>query len=52
MKVLEEDDGSGWVKVQDSEGMTGLIPASYLGEAAAAVTPRAASPVSAAKYGE
>ncbi|KAG8831561.1 hypothetical protein FRC17_002945 [Serendipita sp. 399] len=30
-KVLEEDDGSGWVKIQrESTGKTGLVPASYL----------------------
>ncbi|KAG9315611.1 hypothetical protein JVU11DRAFT_3253 [Chiua virens] len=28
--VLEEDDGSGWVKVTDDCGGKGLIPASYL----------------------
>ncbi|KAI0769881.1 hypothetical protein C8Q74DRAFT_1271721 [Fomes fomentarius] len=28
--VLEEDDGSGWVKVADESGGKGLVPASYL----------------------
>ncbi|KAF9221480.1 hypothetical protein BS17DRAFT_881644 [Gyrodon lividus] len=28
--VLEEDDGSGWVKVTDNYGGKGLVPASYL----------------------
>lgn len=28
--VVEEDDGSGWVKVIDNHGGKGLIPASYL----------------------
>ena len=28
--VLEEDDGSGWVKVADDSGGKGLVPASYL----------------------
>ncbi|KAJ8080417.1 Protein BZZ1 [Marasmius tenuissimus] len=28
--VLEPDDGSGWVKVADSRGADGLVPASYL----------------------
>jgi len=28
--VLEEDDGSGWVKVSDSHGGKGLVPASYI----------------------
>ncbi|KAH7106916.1 hypothetical protein BKA62DRAFT_611651, partial [Auriculariales sp. MPI-PUGE-AT-0066] len=45
--ILEDDDGSGWVKVQDPEGQSGLIPASYLGDdaTASAVTPRATSPM-------
>jgi len=28
--VLEEDDGSGWVKVVDNRGGKGLVPASYV----------------------
>lgn len=28
--VLEEDDGSGWVKVVDDHGGRGFVPASYL----------------------
>jgi hypothetical protein len=28
--VLEDDDGSGWVKVDDSAGGKGLVPATYL----------------------
>ena len=30
MRVLEEDDGSGWVKVVDEDGGRGLVPASYV----------------------
>ena len=30
MHVLEEDDGSGWVKVADDAGGRGLVPASYI----------------------
>lgn len=30
VKVLEEDDGSGWVKVANSSGKKGLVPASYV----------------------
>ncbi|KAK7056961.1 Protein BZZ1 [Paramarasmius palmivorus] len=30
VNVLEADDGSGWVKVADSRGANGLVPASYL----------------------
>lgn len=28
--MLEEDDGSGWVKVADNSGAKGLVPASYV----------------------
>jgi hypothetical protein len=28
--VIEEDDGSGWVKVLDEDGGRGLVPASYI----------------------
>ena len=30
MRVVEEDDGSGWVKVLDESGGRGLVPASYI----------------------
>ena len=30
VQVLEEDDGSGWVKVVDDHGGKGLVPASYV----------------------
>ncbi|KAF8440834.1 hypothetical protein L210DRAFT_3447746 [Boletus edulis BED1] len=30
VRVVEEDDGSGWVKVTDNHGGKGLVPASYL----------------------
>ncbi len=30
MRVLEPDDGSGWVKVSDYQGHDGLVPASDL----------------------
>ena len=30
MHVLEEDDGSGWVKVADRVGEKGLVPATYI----------------------
>lgn len=30
MTILEEDDGSGWVKVADGKGGRGLVPASYV----------------------
>ena len=28
--IIEEDDGSGWVKVIDDAGGKGLVPASYV----------------------
>lgn len=30
VRVVEADDGSGWVKVSDGAGDSGLVPASYL----------------------
>ena len=30
VKVVESDDGSGWVKVADESGGKGLVPASYI----------------------
>jgi len=30
VQVLEEDDGSGWIKVVDDSGGKGLVPASYV----------------------
>jgi len=30
VNVLEPDDGSGWVKVTNTRGAGGLVPASYL----------------------
>lgn len=33
VRVLEEDDGSGWVKVAGSNGEKGLVPATYLEDA-------------------
>jgi uncharacterized protein YgiM (DUF1202 family) len=28
--IMEEDDGSGWIKVDDGAGGKGLVPASYV----------------------
>ncbi|KAF8262551.1 hypothetical protein EI94DRAFT_1808606 [Lactarius quietus] len=36
VRVVEEDDGSGWVKVVDEDGGRGLVPASYIEAEAAA----------------
>lgn len=30
VRILEPDDGSGWVKVADQDGNIGLVPASYI----------------------
>jgi len=30
VQILEEDDGSGWIKVADTSGGSGLVPASYI----------------------
>lgn len=30
VQILEEDDGSGWVKVADEFGGKGLVPAAYV----------------------
>lgn len=47
VKVLEEDDGSGWVKVANNSGGKGLVPASYVEEVGSGgksgVTPRASA---------
>ncbi|KAI0287946.1 hypothetical protein BC826DRAFT_1168600 [Russula brevipes] len=39
VRVIEEDDGSGWVKVVDEDGGRGLVPASYVESADASQTP-------------
>lgn len=54
VKVLEEDDGSGWIKVAKNSGKKGLVPASYvevvgLGEKPNA-TPRASVQYGASIY--
>ncbi|THH20534.1 hypothetical protein EW146_g844 [Bondarzewia mesenterica] len=55
--VLEEDDGSGWVKVADTAGEKGLVPASYIEPLdARASAPSAQAPTSkhaqgSGKYG-
>ncbi|TEB30594.1 hypothetical protein FA13DRAFT_1755022 [Coprinellus micaceus] len=36
VQVIEEDDGSGWVKVLNEHGQSGLVPATYLEEEKAA----------------
>lgn len=32
VQILEPDDGSGWAKVQGTDGNSGLVPASYIEE--------------------
>ncbi|KAI0916824.1 hypothetical protein AcW1_007829 [Taiwanofungus camphoratus] len=44
VQVLEEDDGSGWVKVADNSGGRGLVPASYI-ELLSAVSTTPQNPV-------
>lgn len=39
VRVVEEDDGSGWVKVVDEGGGRGLVPASYIEAADATPAP-------------
>ena len=54
VKVLEEDDGSGWVKVANNTGGKGLVPASYVEEVGSGgesnVTPRASAQYGASIY--
>ena len=50
VKVLEEDDGSGWVKVANNSGGKGLVPASYV-EAVGPVEEPNATPRASAQYG-
>lgn len=56
MRVIEEDDGSGWVKVVDEDGGRGLVPASYVESADASQTPGPGpgigSPPGAGQFGE
>ena len=41
VRVVEEDDGSGWVKVADEGGGRGLVPASYIEAPDAIPAPKA-----------
>jgi len=54
VKVLEEDDGSGWVKVANKSGGKGLVPASYVEEVGSGkesnVTPRASAQYGTSVY--
>lgn len=44
MQILEEDDGSGWVKVADGQDGKGLVPASYIEAVESGFTARPAVP--------
>jgi uncharacterized protein YgiM (DUF1202 family) len=44
VEILEEDDGSGWVKVLDESGNKGLVPASYVELQSTAPEVRASTP--------
>lgn len=43
VRVVEEDDGSGWVKVVDEDGGRGLVPASYIEAADANPAPKSSA---------
>jgi formin-binding protein 1 len=30
VRIVEEDDGTGWVKVKNAKGQKGLVPATYV----------------------
>ncbi|OBZ68741.1 Protein BZZ1 [Grifola frondosa] len=44
VQVLEEDDGSGWIKVADNAGGKGLVPASYIKVTDSSNSPSASTP--------
>jgi len=52
--VIEEDDGSGWVKVLDEDGGRGLVPASYIesGDVAQAPSPGTGPFLGSGQFGE
>ncbi|KAH9999595.1 hypothetical protein BJV74DRAFT_944693 [Russula compacta] len=52
VRVVEEDDGSGWVKVADEAGGQGLVPASYVEavDATQATSPATSHPLSPGQY--
>jgi len=50
VKILEEDDGSGWVKVANNSGGKGLVPASYV-EVAGSEKESNITPRTSAQYG-
>lgn len=51
VKVLEEDDGSGWIKVANSLGGKGLVPASYVEAVGAEEKVSNVTPRTSAQYG-
>jgi uncharacterized protein YgiM (DUF1202 family) len=51
VKVLEEDDGSGWVKVANDSGGKGLVPASYVEVIEGRETKPSVTPRTSAQYG-
>ena len=54
VRVAEEDDGSGWVKVVDEDGGRGLVPASYIESADGSRAPEsgAGHPLGSGQFGE
>jgi uncharacterized protein YgiM (DUF1202 family) len=51
VKVLEEDDGSGWIKVANNIGGKGLVPASYVEVVGAKEKGSNVTPRTSAQYG-
>jgi len=47
VQLLEEDDGSGWVKIADPRGGKGLVPATYVQIQAQGVQPTRPPPLAA-----
>lgn len=52
VQVIEDDDGSGWVKVMNELGKTGLVPATYLDQSDSAFASQRTGPTSQGRSGE
>jgi formin-binding protein 1 len=46
VRVVEEDDGSGWAKVDNGQGGKGLVPATYIQLDSGGTSQKPASPIS------
>ena len=55
--IIEEDDGTGWVKIENDQGSKGLVPATYielvpnLNEPSKAVFSSSSLPLKSGQYG-